>query len=63
MGIVVVGRWDTVQYLSIADDGYIYGRFGGLANRGPDDWCGNSGGFPGYACHVRAALMVAVPVV
>ncbi len=47
------GRWDTGQYLSIARDGYILEHCVGIANRGPQDWCGNSGWFPGYAYLMR----------
>ena len=47
------GRWDTGQYLSIAENGYIYERCVGIANRGPQDWCGNSGWFPGYPYLMR----------
>ena len=47
------GRWDSGQYLSIAERGYIYERCVGVANRGPDDWCGNSGWFPGYPYLMR----------
>ena len=47
------GRWDTGHYLSIADSGYVYERCDGVANRGPEDWCGNSGWFPGYPYLMR----------
>ena len=47
------GRWDTGHYMSIADSGYEYQKCVGVANRGPDDWCGNSGWFPGYAYLMR----------
>ena len=47
------GRWDTGLYLSIADDGYVYERCVGVANRGPEDWCGNSGWFPAYPYLMR----------
>lgn len=47
------GRWDTGHYLSIADFGYVYERCVGVANRGPDDWCGNAGWFPGYSYLMR----------
>ena len=47
------GRWDTGQYLSIAKDGYVFERCVGVANRGPEDWCGNSGWFPLYPYMMR----------
>lgn len=47
------GRWDTGHYLSIADSGYVYERCVGVANRGPDDWCGNAGWFPLYPYTMR----------
>ena len=47
------GRWDTGQYLSIARNGYILERCVGVANRGPEDWCGNSGWFPLYPYMMR----------
>ena len=47
------GRWDTGQYLSIARNGYIFEQCVGVANRGPDDWCGNSGWFPLYPYMMR----------
>lgn len=47
------GRWDTGHYLSIADSGYVYERCVDVANRGPDDWCGNAGWFPLYPYSMR----------
>lgn len=46
-------RWDSGQYLSIARDGYVFERCVDVANRGPDDWCGNSGWFPAYPWMMR----------
>jgi hypothetical protein len=46
-------RWDSGLYLSIARDGYIFERCVDVANRGPDDWCGNSGWFPAYPWMMR----------
>lgn len=46
-------RWDSGNYLSIAEHGYIYEHCDGVANRGPDDWCGNSGWFPLYPYLMR----------
>ena len=53
MGTWTWGRWDSGQYLPIADKGYIYERCAGVANRGPEDWCGNAGWFPGYPYLMR----------
>jgi hypothetical protein len=47
------GRWDSGHYLSVADGGYVYERCVGIPNRGPDDWCGNSGWFPLYPYLMR----------
>jgi hypothetical protein len=47
------GRWDSGLYLSIAESGYTFERCDGIANRGPDDWCGNSGWFPLYPYMMR----------
>lgn len=47
------GRWDTGLYLSIAENGYIFENCVDVANRGPDDWCGNSGWFPAYPWMMR----------
>ena len=47
------GRWGTGHYMSIADSGYVYEKCAGVANRGTDDWCGNSGWFPGNAYSMR----------
>jgi hypothetical protein len=47
------GRWDTGLYLSIADKGYEFVPCVGVANRGPGDFCGNSGWFPGYPYLMR----------
>ena len=47
------GRWDSGLYLSIAREGYIFERCVDVANRGPDDWCGNSGWFPAYPWMMR----------
>ncbi len=47
------GRWDTGQYLSIARNGYVFEQCVGVANRGPEDWCGNSGWFPLYPYMMR----------
>ena len=47
------GRWDSGLYLSIAKDGYIFERCVDVANRGPEDWCGNSGWFPAYPWMMR----------
>lgn len=47
------GRWDTGHYLQIAESGYSFGHCNGVPNRGPTDYCGNSGWFPGYPYLVR----------
>ena len=47
------GRWDSGQYLSIAKNGYIFENCVDVANRGPEDWCGNSGWFPAYPWMMR----------
>ena len=43
----------TGHHMSIGDSGYVYEKCVGVANRGPNDWCGNSGWFPGYAHSMR----------
>lgn len=48
------GRWDTGLYLNIADSGYSLGSCDGVPNRGPTDWCGSAGWFPGYPYLMRA---------
>ena len=47
------GRWDTGLYLQIADSGYAFGHCDGIPNRGPSDYCGSSGWFPGYPYAMR----------
>ena len=47
------GRWDTGLYVDIARNGYIFESCVGVANRGPEDWCGNSGWFPAYPWMMR----------
>jgi hypothetical protein len=47
------GRWDSGLYLSIARDGYVFERCVDVANRGPEDWCGNPGWFPAYPWLMR----------
>lgn len=47
------GRWDTGNYLSIAEGGYTFESCVGVANRTPDDMCGNAGWFPGYPYAMR----------
>lgn len=49
------GRWDTGHYLRIAEHGYAFGPCDGVANRGPGDYCGSSGWFPGYPYAMRAS--------
>lgn len=49
------GRWDTGHYLRIAESGYAFGPCDGVPNRGPGDYCGTSGWFPGYPYAMRAA--------
>ncbi len=49
------GRWDTGHYLRIAESGYAFGPCDGVANRGPEDFCGSSGWFPLYPYAIRAA--------
>ena len=46
----------TGHHMSIADSGYVYEKCVGVADRGLNDWCGNSGNsgwFPGYAHAMR----------
>lgn len=53
-------RWDSGLYLSIARDGYIFERCVDVANRGPQDWCGNPGWFPAYPWMMRFGSWIGV---
>lgn len=47
-------RWDSSNYLAIADRGYELYRCGDTAwGHFPDDWCGTAGWFPGYPAIMR----------
>jgi len=46
-------RWDSGNYVTIADSGYSFHPCGGVANRTPDDWCGTVAWFPGYSYATR----------
>ena len=48
-------RWDSINYLAIAQDGRVFGRCGSpgepagnLARVTHETWCGNAGWLPGY---------------
>lgn len=48
------GRWDTYNYLTIADSGYSLYRCGDTSwGHFPNDWCGNTGWSPGYPAAIR----------
>lgn len=46
-------RYDSGHYVEIAEDGYSLAPCVDVPNRGPDDWCGTTGWFPGYPYLMR----------
>ena len=42
-------RWDSEQYLSIAQTGYVFSSCEGIEGYDPTDWCGNDAWLPGYS--------------
>lgn len=47
-------RWDSIHYLAIARKGYEFYPCDGTYGYSPDQWCGNTGWFPGYPWLIRA---------
>ncbi len=46
-------RWDSGNYVTIADHGYSFRPCVDVPNRSPDDWCGTVAWFPGYSYATR----------
>ena len=53
-------RWDSIQYLGIAHDGYDLSHC--TNSYTPADWCGDAGWFPAYPWLVRALHFVGLPL-
>ena len=53
-------RWDSIQYLGIAHDGYDLSHC--TTSYTPADWCGDAGWFPAYPWLVRALHFVGLPL-
>ena len=46
-------RWDSDQYLSIAQRGYEFSSCAGIEGYDPNDWCGNDAWLPGYSFLIK----------
>jgi hypothetical protein len=53
-------RWDSIQYLGIAHDGYDLSHC--TTTYTPADWCGDAGWFPAYPWLVHALRVVGLPL-
>lgn len=47
-------KWDSGHYLTIANTGYEFMSCAEVPGYPPNEWCGNSGWFPGYPFLIRA---------
>lgn len=56
-------RWDSLHYLDIARDGYRLLSCAEVPGYPPQDWCGNTGWFPGYPLLIRLLLRAGIPEV
>lgn len=56
-------RWDSLHYLDIARDGYRLLSCADVPGYAPQDWCGNTGWFPGYPSLIRLLLLAGCPAV
>ena len=56
-------RWDSLHYLDIAKDGYRLLSCADVPGYAPQDWCGNTGWFPGYPSLIRLLLLAGCPAV
>jgi hypothetical protein len=54
-------RWDSKHYIDIAGDGYRLISCAEVAGYAPQDWCGNTGWFPGYPALLKPLLLAGVP--
>jgi hypothetical protein len=54
-------RWDARHYLDIAGDGYRLLSCASVAGYAPQDWCGNTGWFPGYPALLKPLLTAGLP--
>lgn len=53
-------RWDSIHYLAIATEGYEFYPCDGTYGYTPDQWCGNTGWFPGYPWLIRFLVILGV---
>jgi hypothetical protein len=51
-------RWDSGHYIEIAKTGYEFKSCHAIGYPSPNEWCGNTGWFPGYSLLIRLAAPV-----